>query len=52
MGGRGVSLFKKSRVIQESFNSFTHKTTENEKKKIDIAVANFFYRCNIAFSIP
>lgn len=43
--------FKKSRVIQESLDSFTYKTTENEKMKIDVAIAKFFYGCNIAFSV-
>lgn len=42
---------KKKKIIQESMDSFTLKTTENEKMKIDVAIAKFFYGCNIAFSV-
>ena len=43
---------KNSKIVQEVVDSFTIKTTENERTKIDVAIDNFFFSgCNTALSV-
>ena len=44
-------LSKRARYLEGNINKFVSKTSDEDKKKIDLIVAKFFYACNISFNV-